>query len=59
LVGTIICAVRFLCAPFLISRASRNEFILEFPHKTLNRPRAGFPEGANRPATGNVVRYSN
>src|SRR2546428_315993 len=34
---------------------SRHKFILKLSHKTLHGPGAGFTEGANRPAAGDVV----
>src|SRR5258706_15986183 len=41
---------------FLIRGATRDKLVLELPHKTLDGPRAGFSERADRPAAGDVVR---
>src|SRR5579871_2446058 len=46
----------FLCVARFISGAFGDKFILELRDKTLNRPGAGFTEGADRAAARNVVR---
>src|ERR1017187_3154322 len=45
----------FLRPTFFIRCAFRDEFIFELRHETLHGPRAGFAEGTNRAAAGDVV----